>query len=75
MTVNAPAPKMGRVSAEEWAECNAWSLSLARDRELWESVSRPEIYGTMVFIDPERAKSIYIIVRALRAGVPLEKLL
>ena len=68
----ALAPKVGPLSHEEIVAVNAatgdWFKSLARDPGLWKSITESEdVY-------PHRW-AVYIMIRARRAGVPLEKLL
>ena len=66
MSEAALAPKMGPVTEEEraaiekWRTVNYGDMSLARSLDSVRAWERP---------------ATYILVRALRAGVPLEKLL
>ncbi len=70
MSEAALAPKMGPVTDAEWRDAEAWNRDpLTVDTALWQS-----IYRRM----PGDLRSVlirYILVRALRAHVPLEKLL
>ena len=64
--MSAPAPKMGPTSDDEYAAIEKWRVVHYEDLSLARSIGeRP--HG-------ERPAA-YILVRALRAGVPLEKLL
>jgi hypothetical protein len=63
--MSAPAPKMGKVSDDELAAIRRWHDGWLTDNGLWNSLPG---------VNPCQS-SEYIIVRALRAGVPLEKLL
>ena len=64
--MSAPAPKVGKVTDEEIAALAKWDAEYRQDKVLSRSLAR--------FGDEER-RMIYPFVRALRAGVPLEKLL
>ena len=66
MTVSAPAPKTGPVTEEERAAIEKWRSTTPTDPSLETSLDMVRAW--------ERAGA-YTFIRALRAGVPLEKLL
>jgi hypothetical protein len=66
MIVNSPAPKKGPPSGAERREIEKWWMAEYRDKYLARSLEEHALV--------ERPAS-YLLVRALRAGVPLEKLL
>ena len=63
--MSAPAPKMGPATDDELAAIRRWRDGWLTDNKLWNSLP-----GVSLSLSSE-----YIIVRALRAGVPLEDLL
>ena len=65
--MSAPAPKIGPITEGERAAARTWWASLPKDEELSGSLG---IDDTL----PHHLAN-YILIRALRAGVPLEKLL
>ena len=66
MTVNSPAPKMGPVTKKELSELSRWRRGDIMDGRLWKSLTASVT---------QNPPMVYLLVRALRAGVPLEKLL
>lgn len=62
--MSAPAPKTGKVSDDELAATVSWFNHTPRDRDL-----------SLSLISEQNRYARYAIIRALRAGVPLEKLL
>ena len=67
MSEAALAPTMGPVTEEESAALKRWHKGALGDPELWKSLPS---------VGPHPSDDIdYVLVRALRAGVPLEKLL
>ena len=74
MTVSAPAPKMGPATEGEWAELKEWCRNRNRFRP--SGFADPELIGSIVCEESQNYAVVdYVLVRALRAGVPLEKLL
>ena len=67
MSEAALAPKMGPITEEEKVACETWLAAQSGDYKLWYSILDDE----QITEDCAR----YILVRALRAHVPLEKLL
>ena len=74
MSEAALAPKMGPVSEDERTELGKWNLSRNRFRP--SGFADPKLIVSLLNRPSENFATVeYVIVRALRAGTPLEKLL